>query len=391
MSNNNGFFHLENIFNSVPASIQPIGDLVLDAGTQQRAKMDNDAVLGYTEAMKASGIEHWEAVKVFELVAPVMLPDGSTLEAGARLLVDGFHRVDAAVSANYDRFPMQVVTGTYEDAVYYSLIANKKNGVSLKGKDFQKAIKKLYALDAAWRAHGKKQELALLFGCSTKTVERAVKAIDDEIKSQAFNMFDAGATDNEVMEFSHKSLNTVKAWREDWELSKADPEGGDNTGPDGGDDNGATDDPTDVTTLTIAQAMKLKDPQVQAAILAILAEAYGIKGDTGAQQDEPQPEPEAAQPEDDEPPFSTDEEQPGVTGDAMEDLAAQWKAKGDAFSILDLTREKMDSYANKKAQLNRAYNKLLRQCHPDRFGKDNAALIILLGALAEVKAIYKIK
>ena len=375
---------LELLFNNVKAELLPIGDLVLDAGTQQRDKVDKTAIEGYAESMKAGGVEHWEGLEVVEITHDHKLPDGSVLMAGAHVLVNGFHRVDAAVDANYDKFPQKVVQGTFKEAVYYSMIANKKNGVSLKGKDFQKAIKKLYSLDPAWREHGKKQELALMFGCSTKTVERAVKAIDVEIKQQAFNMFADGKTDNEVMAFSHKSLNTVKAWREEYEQELLDAEGGD--GGEGGDgESGDGGDSTGFLNITINDALKIADKEIQAAILAILTEAYGTpeqpqKEKAGDGTSEPEKEPQDA----------TGEPESVSSDDPMEQLAVELESKGDCYAILGLDPAKVSAYANPKAQVNRAYNKLLKQCHPDRFGA-NRAQKVLADALAEIKQKHNIK
>lgn len=376
---------IETIFNGKKGKQTKLADVIQLDDLQQRVKTDNDAIEGYTEAMKAKGVKDWEPIKLIKLTASHTLPDGSELAAGALLLVDGYQRTEAAVQANYDVFPAVIAEGTFDDAVKYSLIANKYNGVSLKGKDFQKAIKRLYALDASWREHGKKKELALLFGCSEKTVQRAVSAIDKEIKEQAFNMFAEGATDKEVSEFAHKSLATIKKWREEFDEMQAAREE-QQTNEQAEKDNESA--KPDYMTITIEQALNITDYDVQSAILAILSEAYGAApkrpkhDDFAAEEQAQQEEPK----QNDEPPFDADEPK---ADDIPTQLAKQWEGK-TSFEIIGLTKEQIEGYKQKKAQIQRAYNKLLKQIHPDKHG-ETRALELLMQALAELKMIYKIK
>jgi len=371
--------NLETLFDKIDGEILPIAQLVLDAGTQQRAKTDKAAIDGYTESMKVNGVESWEPIQVIQLTHAHTLHDGSELTAGAHILVNGFQRLDACIGANYDTFPTKVCEGTFEEAVYYSMIANKRNGVSLKGADYQKAIKKLYILDAAWREHGKKKELALLFGCSTKTVERAVKAIDAEVKGQCFNMFAEGKTNQQVVDFSHKALNTIKTWREEYEQSLEDEETAKQEKEQA--EAKAEADKSDLSYLemTIGEAMKVVDKEIQAAILAILNNTYGAQ----AAQDEPKA---SDTPQDDEP--SNDEPDPSLS--PMDALAAQWRTL-DEYGVHGTTKEKVEKYVNKKAQLNRLHKLALKQCHPDKHGKDNAALAILMDAFSTLKKTWDFK
>lgn len=370
---------IEKLFKGIKAAQTDLGDIILLDDLQQRQSTDKDAVEGYCEAMKANGVKDWEPIKLVRLIESHTLLDGSELAEGALLLVDGFQRTEAATDANHSKFPAQIADATFDDAVKYSLVANKYNGVSLKGKDFQKAIKRLYLLDSSWREHGQKKELALLFGCSEKTVQRAVAAIDKEIKSQAFDMFSQGATDKEVSEFSFKSLETIKRWREEYneEQAKKEEQATQDEQASEEENNGNV----DILTLTIESALKVTDPQIQAAILSILGDAFGAPKESKKTKAEPQ---------DDEPPFDADE--PQVTGhanDVPSQMAASWEGK-TAWEILGITQEKMDGYKQKKAQLQRAYTKVLRKIHPDKFG-NTKALELLLNAQAEIKAFYKIK
>lgn len=374
---------LETLFDKINGEILPIADFMLDAGTQQRAKTDKNAIDGYTESMKQNGVESWEPVQLIKLTHSHTMENGVECEAGCLILVNGFQRIDAAVGANYDKFPAKVCEGTFEEAVYYSMIANKRNGVSLKGADYQKAIKKLYILDAQWREHGKKKELALLFGCSTKTVERAVKVIDSEVKAQAFKMFEQGADDKAVMEFSHKTINTVKAWREEYNQAVEDKATATEETERKEQAEQAASTDTDFLDMTLGDALKITDKTIQATILAILNNHYS-KPEPKA--DEPKDEPKAQGVDADDSPDTPE----GDDNDPMHLLATKWFLL-DAYGIHNTTKEKVDTYVNKKAQLNRLHKLALKQCHPDKFGKDNEALAILMNAFAELKKTYNIK
>lgn len=372
--------NIEMLFKNANTETISLTDIILEDELQQRQKTDKDAIEAYTEAMKANGVTDWEAIKVVKLTAPHKLPNGVELELGALLLVDGFQRTEAATQANHSNFPASVAEGTYQDAVYFSLIANKYNGVSLTGKDFQKAIKRLYVMEAAWREHGKKKELALLFGCSEKTVQRAVKAIDDEVKGQVFEMFAAGASDKEAALFAHKSEQTIAKWRCEWEAKVEQGE------QDAADKEQAEDKASeqagevDVLTLTIENALKVTDKNVQAAILAILNQAFG-NPETKQEKAKAEPKQEKAKAEPKVEPINEDTH--------IADLVTEWTGQ-DALVILGVAPEQAEGWANKKAQFKRAYNKQLKRCHSDKYG-ENAALELLKEAFAVVKKQYSFK
>lgn len=372
-------FNKETIANLFAQSIEEhvnLAEIIVDAGTQQRAKMNADAIENYMHAMQNGEANEFPEIKLVRLVEPVTLPDGTTLETGALILVDGFHRTEAAVGAKLGTFQALIADGTLQDAIYYSMTANATNGVNLQGKDYQIAIKKLYTLDGGyWREHGRKKEIAALFGCSTKTVERATAAIDKATKAEAFKLFEKGEDLQHIADISFKSLKTIKQWFEEWTKAQEGKE--EPKGPEGAEGtnqeqhkNADVDNPLD---LTFAQVLALKDSTLKAKLLKLLTDSIAKDSQEEPQQEEPKEEPQQ------------DAEEP--EGDAMKDLANQWRGQ-DWWVILGLDLVKLNGMAKPKAAIKRAYNKALKQCHSDKHGA-NEALEILKDALAASGKMYK--
>lgn len=369
-------FNLDNIqglFDGAIEDYTKLSDIIVDAGTQQRAKIDSEAVENYTHAMQNGEADNFPAVKVVSLSEPVTLQDGTELDTGALVLVDGFHRINAAVSAKLATFKTLTAVGTLQDAVYYSMTANSQNGVNLKGKDYQNAIKKLYTLDGGyWREHGRKKEIAALFGCSTKTVERAVKGIDSTTKAEAFKMFEQGTDLETVAEQSFKSIKTIKEWYAEWEEKKAKANNEPPKGPEGNEKgtnqeqqtNAGDNNPLD---LTFGEVLKLKDSDLKGKLLKLLMDSMG--------EPEPQPEPQP-EPEQDTSEISE-----------VEQLANEWRGQ-DWWVILDLDLAKLNTLVNPVAAIKRAYKKQLKRVHSDKHG-DNEALEILKDALAASGKMFK--
>lgn len=370
---------IKSLFDNAAAQQTKLADIITDAGTQQRAKMNKEAIENYTAAMEAGQASEFPAVHLVRLINDETMPDGSTIEAGALILADGFHRIESAVGAKLQTFQSLIADGTLQDAIYYSMTANSTNGVNLQGKDYQQAIKRLYTLDGGyWREHGRKKEIAALFGCSTKTVERATAAIDKATKADAFKMFEQGASDEEVAAMAFKSLKTIKQWREDWEKTQQpnDEPKGDNAGEQGTNQEEHTNaGDNNPLNLTFEQVLKLKDKDLQRKLLGLLMDAVGVKAES---QEEPQPEQEEPQPEPQEEP---QDDNPTV------ELANKWRGL-DWWDVLGLDLAQLNGLKNPKAAIKRAYNKLLKQVHSDKHG-ENEALEILKDALAAANKMFK--
>ena len=360
---------IETLFDGATRGFTKINLLVLDAGTQCRSKLNKEQAENYAANMLAGKAPEFPAVKVAHLTESVQMPDGSTLETGALVLVDGFHRVDGAHAAKLETFQTETVDCTLEDAIYYAMRANSTNGLSFVGKDYQTAIRKLYSMDKAWQEHGKKKEIAEMFGCSEKTVQRATAAIDKEIKAESFKMFDAGYSDEDIAAYAVITIQTAQAWRKEWEEAKAGAgsEGDEGGGAgDAGNDNAGTGNPLD---LTFAQVLALKDSGVKAQLLKMLMDS--IKADAGKAKEDPK-----AAPEDDIPPFDADDKEPEGTSEGVKDnkaaeLAKKWKVL-TCWEIMGLERDKLAAMANPKAAIKRAFAKNLKECHPDHYGENEA-------------------
>lgn len=98
----------------------------LDGGTQPRAKLDGAAIEDYTDAMLAG----------MKFPPIVVFYDGTDY-----WLADGFHRRYAAFGAEASQVECDVFQGTREDAQWYSLSANKTNGLRRTNEDKQRAVK----------------------------------------------------------------------------------------------------------------------------------------------------------------------------------------------------------------------------------------------------------
>lgn len=372
------------LFDNAVRGFTRIGDLVLDAGTQCRAKLNTEQAENYAANMLAGKAKDFPAVKVARLIESVQMKDGSLLEAGALVLVDGFHRIEGAHSAKLETFQSETVDCDLETAIYYAMQANSTNGLSLAGKDYQNAIRKLYSMDKAWREHGKKKEIAALFGCSEKTVQRATVAIDKETKAESFKMFERGYSDQDVSDYAVITLQTAQAWRKEWEESKVEkPQGagdGEGQGQGGDDTNAGTNNPLD---LTFAQVLALKNSQLKAQLLKMLMDS--IKQDAGQAKEEPK----AAQ--DDEPPFDADDKEPeapeGVKDNGAAELAKKWRGL-TCWEIMGLERDKLAAMANPKAAIKRAFAKALKECHPDHYG-ENEACEMLKNAQDEILKYFR--
>jgi hypothetical protein len=93
----------------------PLADLVVDAGTQARVRTDPELVSAYRQEMAGSAA--FPALDVFD--------------AGGRLLlVDGFHRLEAARQLGRATLPARIFSGEEREAILYALGANAQNDTS---------------------------------------------------------------------------------------------------------------------------------------------------------------------------------------------------------------------------------------------------------------------
>lgn len=109
-------------------------DIVIDAGTQQREKINDEIVAEYSEAMRCG--TQFPAVTVF-------------FNSVEYYLADGFHRFFACKSAGIEEISAEIIEGTKRDAKYYSLGANKDHGLRRSNGDKKKAVIEMIT-DAEW-------------------------------------------------------------------------------------------------------------------------------------------------------------------------------------------------------------------------------------------------
>lgn len=102
-----------------------IKDIVIDAGTQQREKINDEIVAEYSEAMKCGA--QFPAVTVF-------------FNSIGYYLADGFHRYFACKSAGIDELLADVHEGTKRDAILFSAGVNGTHGIRLTNADKRRSV-----------------------------------------------------------------------------------------------------------------------------------------------------------------------------------------------------------------------------------------------------------
>lgn len=112
-----------------------LSKIVTNAGTQSRAKIDENVIAEYADKMKEG--------EVFPPV--VVFHDG--LEY---YLADGFHRFFAAKKCGSPGITCDVKQGTLRDAILYSFGANDKHGLQRTSLDKRKAVTAML-LDIEWQ------------------------------------------------------------------------------------------------------------------------------------------------------------------------------------------------------------------------------------------------
>lgn len=102
-----------------------LSDIVIDAGTQQREKINDEIVAEYSEAMKCG----------------FKLPPITTFFNGAQyFLVDGFHRYWASKLLEITDVDSEIHEGTKREAILYSAGVNGAHGIRPTNADKRKAV-----------------------------------------------------------------------------------------------------------------------------------------------------------------------------------------------------------------------------------------------------------
>lgn len=115
-----------------------VAELVLEARCQTRAKADNEVIAEYAELYRDQAAK----MRVSPQHAASMLPPIDVFDVkGKHVVVDGFHRVAAAVKAPIAFVEVIVVgRGTLDDAVLRALGANRAHGLRRSNADKRRAV-----------------------------------------------------------------------------------------------------------------------------------------------------------------------------------------------------------------------------------------------------------
>ncbi|MDD5366965.1 MAG: hypothetical protein PHR30_16635 [Gallionellaceae bacterium] len=138
-----------------------LDDIVLDAGTQARASIDDELVTEYAE-QTTTGSEFPPAVVFF---------DGDHY-----YMADGFHRALAARRVGRNAIACEIRAGTKTDALWHALGANRQHGKRLTPTDKRHAI--LLALQTFYfereMAEKSTREIASQVGCAKSYVDNLI-------------------------------------------------------------------------------------------------------------------------------------------------------------------------------------------------------------------------
>lgn len=158
MTNNN----IADLFQNAQREHVAIGDLHVDANLQMRTKMDMETVEHYVE----QGIER--IIKV----SPIQVVWVETNGVDDWYIVDGFHRMHAAIAAGLDSVDIEIVKGTYDQALQYAMSANFRGNLSPNQEDCARAIAKLLEVSPDFGYDSKKVVKYLTsFGIKKRTAE----------------------------------------------------------------------------------------------------------------------------------------------------------------------------------------------------------------------------
>lgn len=143
--------------------------IVIDKGTQSRAKISEETVTDYAEAMQAG--DTFPAITVFY--------DGVDY-----YLADGFHRLHATQRLGKTSIQAEVKTGTLRDAILFSLGANDKHGLRRSNEDKRKCVRTLLE-DFEWGELNIK-EMARICAVSPQLVQAVKAEMDGGVKVSSF-------------------------------------------------------------------------------------------------------------------------------------------------------------------------------------------------------------
>ena len=118
--------------------------ITIDSNLQQRVKLDNYVIDDYADIYRcAEGSAYSEGTEL----PPITV--WNCTEDNKVYLVDGFHRVEAAKQAGITELPFIEKSGTYREALLFSLTVNATHGLRRSNEDKRKAVMTLLE-DSEW-------------------------------------------------------------------------------------------------------------------------------------------------------------------------------------------------------------------------------------------------
>lgn len=109
----------------------PIEEIVMDERCQARAEVNHDAVREYADAYRSA-----------HSLGAMLPPPEVYLVSGKLYLVDGYHRVPAAITAGVGFLRVSIVgEGTIDDAIWYATGVNQAHGVRRSNEDKRRAVR----------------------------------------------------------------------------------------------------------------------------------------------------------------------------------------------------------------------------------------------------------
>lgn len=142
----------------------------IDPSLQARTQLDADTVTRYEATLRQS---------IEDGVAWPFPPLVSVFD----LLVDGFHRFEAAKRVGIDTIPVVIHSGEREDAIRLAVGANANHGLARSREDVQRAI---LLADETWPDESTRS-IARMVGCSPQTVLNVRRRIAEVSKLDTGN------------------------------------------------------------------------------------------------------------------------------------------------------------------------------------------------------------
>ncbi|WP_330203628.1 hypothetical protein [Cyanobacterium sp. Dongsha4] len=140
--------------------------LTIDPALQQRVKLNQDTVADYAIALSEG--EEFPPIIVWRCIEGN--EEQGTSNSETLYLVDGFHRVEAAKLAKIDELPFTEKSGTYREAMLYTISVNADHGLRRNNADKRKAVMALLN-DPEW-SQLSTRELAKLAKVSHQLVHK---------------------------------------------------------------------------------------------------------------------------------------------------------------------------------------------------------------------------